>query len=57
VDGRFAIGNSDVHVQSKDEIGARELLHVLDDFLIALAFGDELIAPMGKRMCAHGCDL
>ena len=52
VNGRFAIGNADVHVQSEDEIRAREQLHVFDDLLIALAFGDELVVPMRKRMRA-----
>ena len=31
VDGDFAIGNSAWNVQPKIKIGARELLHVLDD--------------------------
>src|SRR5713226_9565613 len=39
-------------VQSENEIGARELLHVLDDFRITLALSDELIAPMRKGMRA-----
>src|SRR5438477_254276 len=37
VNRRFAIGNTNVHVQSENKIRARELLHVLDDFLVALA--------------------
>ena len=53
VDCYFAIGNSDVHVQSEDEIGARQLLHVFDYFLVAFALGNELIAPMRKRMRAR----
>ena len=44
-------------VQSEDEIGACELLHVLDDLLIALALSNELIAPVRKRMCAHRSNL
>jgi len=31
VDGHFTICYSDMHVQSEDEVGACELLHVLDD--------------------------
>src|SRR4029077_14640309 len=56
VDGGFALGNADVHVQTEDEIRARELLHILNNFLITLAFGDELISPMRKRMGAARCD-
>ena len=50
MDGRFAIGNADVHVQAENQIRARELLHVLHDFLVTFAFGDELIAPVRKWM-------
>src|ERR1039457_2663422 len=56
VDGRFAIGNTDVHVQSENEVRAREQLHVFHDFLVTLAFGDELIVPMRKRMRADRRD-
>ena len=57
VDRRFAIGNADMHMQSEDEIRPREQLHVFDDFLVALAFGDELIVPVRKRMRADRRDL
>src|SRR5207249_803878 len=50
VNGALPIRNADMHVQSEDEIGARELLHVLDDLLISLALSNELIAPVRKRM-------
>ena len=56
VDGRFAVRNSDVDVEAEDEIRPRELLHVPDDFFVALAFGDELIAPVRKRMRAGRSD-
>ena len=32
VDGRLAIGNADMNVQSENQIRAREQLHVFDDF-------------------------
>ena len=54
---RFAIRNSDVHVQSENQVRAREQLHVFHDFLVTFAFGDELIVPMRKRMRADGRDL
>src|SRR5437764_13128401 len=50
VNGALPIRNADMHVQSEDEIGARELLHILDDLLISLALSNELIAPVRKRM-------
>ena len=38
------------------EIRARKGLHIAHNFLITLAFGDELIAPMRKRMRPDRCD-
>src|SRR5262249_8581219 len=46
MDRRLPIGNADVHVQSENQIRPRERLHVLDDFLVSLAFSNELIAPV-----------
>jgi len=43
--------NSDVDLQSEDEIGACELLHVLDDLLISLA----LSTSFDSRQCKTGC--
>ena len=40
VDGLFAIGNSHMHVQAEDKIGARDLLHVSDNGGVALAHRD-----------------
>ena len=57
VDGRLAIRNSHVHVQSEDQVRPRDLLHVFHDLLVALAFRDELIAPVRERMRAGGGDL
>ena len=57
VNGGFAIGNADVDVQSENEIRARQQLHVFHDLPVALAFGDELIVPMRKRMRAGRGDL
>jgi hypothetical protein len=52
VNGALAIRNADVHVQSKNEVRAREQLHVFDDLLVTFALSDVLVAPMGKRMRA-----
>ena len=52
LDRGLALGNPDVDVQPKNEIGPGQQPHVLDDRFIALAFGDELIVPMRKRMRA-----
>ena len=57
MNGRFAIRNADMHVQSENQVRARQQLHVFHDFLIALAFGDELIVPVRKRMRAGRSDL
>src|SRR5947207_10868665 len=57
VNRALAIRNADMHVQSEDEIGACELLHVLDDLLIAFALSNELVAPVRKRMRADGSNL
>ena len=56
VDGHFAIGNANVDMQSKNQIRAREQLHVFYDFLVAIALGDKLIVPMRKRVGTHRCD-
>jgi hypothetical protein len=56
VDGRLAIWNANVHMQSENQIRARERLHILENFLVALAFGDELVAPVRERMRAHRRD-
>jgi hypothetical protein len=54
MDRHLAICDPDMDVQPKDEVGARNLLHIFDDFLVALPFGDELIVPMRKGMRAGG---
>ena len=41
-----------MHVQAEDEVGARDLLHVLDDDLVAFAFGDFLVGPVGEGVRA-----
>src|SRR5207245_7643889 len=53
VNRTLPIRNADVHMQTEDEIGASELLHVLDDLLISLALSNKLIAPVRKRMRHH----
>src|SRR5439155_11795128 len=53
VNRTLPIRNADMHVQTENEIGASELLHVLDDLLISLALSNKLIAPVRKRMRAH----
>jgi hypothetical protein len=57
VDRGLLVGHGDVHVHAEDQKGPRELLEFLDDILIALAGGDDLIDPAGKRMRAGGGDL
>src|SRR5712692_2520325 len=57
VDGGLLVGHGHVHVHAEDEQGARELLQFLDDVLVALAGGDDLIDPTGERMRAGGGDL
>jgi hypothetical protein len=52
IDGFFPVRNTCVHVQSENEIGARDLLHVLDDGGVALIGGNEQVHPMRKRMGA-----
>src|SRR5438067_795590 len=57
VDGDLAIWNTNMNVQSENKVRARQLLHVLDDFVIALALSNELIAPVRKWMRADRGDL
>ena len=57
VDPFFAIGNSDMNMQAEDEIGPRDLLHVLHDRRVAFVGGDQLIVPMRKGVRARGSDL
>src|SRR5439155_22996133 len=45
----LAIWNSDMDVQSENQIRASERLHVFQNLGVTLAFGDELIAPMRER--------
>ena len=56
IDSFLAVGNSDVHVQSEDEVRARDLLHVFDDGGVALVHRDQLVHPMRERMRAGRCD-
>src|SRR2546421_5570761 len=56
MDSRIAARNSHVRVETENEVRTRELLHVADDFFVALAFGDELVAPMRKGMRAGRSD-
>ena len=54
VDHGGAIGHGDVNVHAENQQAARELPQFFDDILIALAGGDDLIDPAGKRMRAGG---
>src|SRR5205814_4480499 len=54
---RFAVRNSNMDVQSENQVCARKRLHVAHDFLIAFAFGDELVSPVRKWMGPDRCDL
>ena len=55
--GDIAMWNAYMDVQSENEIRARQLLHVFDDFAITLALSNELIAPVGKWMRTDGGNL
>jgi hypothetical protein len=52
IDRFFAIRDADVNVESENEIGARDLLHVFDDVRVALVRRDQLVHPMRKWMRA-----
>src|SRR5207248_2254871 len=57
VDGDLAIWDTNMNVQSENKVRARQLLHVLDDFAVALALSNELIAPVRKWMRTDGGNL
>src|SRR5262249_6969586 len=57
VDSLLTIGDSHVHVQTKNETCARNLLRVFDNGCIAFMDRYELIHPMRKRVRAGGADL
>src|SRR6266702_1446658 len=57
VDSLLAIGNSHMYVQTKDQIGSGDLLHVFDNCRVALVHRDELVHPMRKRMRTGGSNL
>jgi hypothetical protein len=46
----------DVDVEPEDEVGPRQVLHVVDDGRVALVVGDRLGGPVGERMGAGGDD-
>ena len=54
IDDRRAVRHRDVDVQSEDQQRPRELLHLLDDVLVALAGGDDLVDPARERVGAGG---
>jgi hypothetical protein len=56
VDHRRGVWHRHVHVQAEDQQRPRQLLQLLDDVLIALARGDDLIHPVRERMGAGGGD-
>ena len=56
VNRHFAVRDTHVHMQTKNEIRTCKQLHVFDDLLVAFAFGDVLVAPVRKGVCADGCD-
>src|SRR5216684_5789698 len=57
VDRGLLVGHGDVDVHAEDQEGARKLLEFLDDVLVALAGGDNLIDPTGEGVRAGGGDL
>ncbi len=46
VDCFFAVRNTDMHVQSENEIGPRDLLHVFHDRGVAFINRDRLVHPV-----------
>ena len=56
LDGGLAVGHADVDVQAEDEVGAGDLLEIVQHALVALAGGDLLVNPVGKRVRAGGGD-
>ena len=54
VDGRLAVLDADVHVQSEDQIRARDNLHVFHDVQVALVGINLLLAPVCERMRPAG---
>src|SRR5215469_12372398 len=56
IDRLFAVRNPDMNVQAKCQTDSRHLLHVVYDRGIALVDRDQLIHPVGKRMCSGGSD-
>ncbi len=57
VDGGLLVGHGDIDVLTEAQQGARELLQLFDDILIALAGGDDLIDPAGEGMGAGSGDV
>src|SRR5260370_2953341 len=57
VDRGLLVRHGDVDVHAEDQEGTRELLQFFDDVLVALAGGDDLVDPTGKRVRAGGGDL
>ena len=57
IDGGLLVGHGDVNVHAENQKRAGELLEFLDDVFIALAGGDDLVDPTGKRMGTGGGDL
>jgi hypothetical protein len=52
LDRAGAIGDGDVDVQPEDQERARQLLELLDDVLVALAGGENLVLPLRERVGA-----
>src|SRR5258707_8747617 len=57
VDRGLLVGHGDVYVHAEDQEGASERLEFLDDMLVALAGGDDLIDPTGEGVRAGGGEL
>ena len=53
VDRGRAVRHRDVHVHAEDEQRSRQLLQLLDDVLVALAWRDDLIDPARERVRAR----
>ena len=55
-DGDLAIDDADVNMQAEDQIRARDVLKVRDDFVVALVRRDVLRLPIAEWMRGRGDD-
>ena len=56
LDRRVGIGDRDVHVQPEDQLAPRDVLHLVDEVVVAVARGDALALEEAERMRARRAD-